>query len=135
MFVRIGVTSLCNQPLDFEGNAKRIIESIKMCKEQNCTMRVGGELEVTGYMCQDHFLELDTVVHSWEVVERILKSGLTDGMLTDIGMPVLHMGVLYNCRVVLLNSMIMGIRAKMTLANGGNYFESRWFSAWRNGYH
>lgn len=43
-------------------------------------------------------------------------------MLTDIGLPVLHMGILYNCRGILLNSKIVGIRAKMTLANGGNYF-------------
>jgi NAD+ synthase (glutamine-hydrolysing) len=55
-------------------------------------------------------------------------------MLTDIGMPILHMGVLYNCRVVLLDSKIVGIRAKMILANGGNYFESRWFSAWKHFY-
>jgi NAD+ synthase (glutamine-hydrolysing) len=47
---------------------------------------------------------------------------LTDEILTDIGMPVLHLGILYNCRVILLNSKIIGIRAKMTLANGGNYF-------------
>jgi predicted amidohydrolase len=43
-YVRIGVSSLCNHPMDFEGNAKRIMESIKICKEQNCSMRVGGEL-------------------------------------------------------------------------------------------
>ena len=97
-------------------------------------MRVGGELEVSGYSCEDHFLEIDTMVHSWEVVENILKSGITDGILTDLGMPILHMGVLYNCRVVLLDSKIVGIRAKMTLANGGNYFESRWFSAWKHFY-
>jgi NAD+ synthase (glutamine-hydrolysing) len=67
-YVRIGVTALCNHPLDFEGNAKRIIDSIKICKEEKCTMRVGGELEVSGYVCEDHFFEHDTMVHSWEVV-------------------------------------------------------------------
>lgn len=74
------------------------------------------------------------MVHCWYVVEKIIKSKLTDGMLTDIGMPILHMGVLYNCRVILLDSKIVGIRAKMILANGGNYFESRWFSAWKHFY-
>lgn len=131
-YVRIGVASLANHPLDFSGNLKRIMESIRICKEEKCTMRVGGELEVTGYSCEDHFLEIDTLVHSWEVVESIIKSGITDGILTDLGMPILHMGVLYNCRLVLLNSKVVGIRAKMVLANGGNYFETRWFSAWKH---
>lgn len=121
-YVRIGVAALCNHPLDFEGNLKRIMESIRISKQERCMMRVGGELEITGYSCEDHFLEIDTLVHAWEVVESILKSGITEGILTDLGMPILHMGVLYNCRLVVLNSKIVGIRAKMTLANGGNYF-------------
>lgn len=95
---------------------------------------MGAELEISGYMCEDHFLEYDTVMHSWATVEKILNSGITNGILTDLGMPVLHMGVLYNCRVVIFNSKIVGIRPKMTLANGGNYFESRWFSAWKHYY-
>ncbi len=30
------------------------------------TMQVGPELEIPGYGCEDHFLEMDTVEHSWE---------------------------------------------------------------------
>jgi hypothetical protein len=31
-------------------------------------VQVGPELEVPGYGCEDHFLELDTVTHSWEAI-------------------------------------------------------------------
>lgn len=31
-------------------------------------VQVGPELEVCGYGCEDHFNELDTVEHSWEVL-------------------------------------------------------------------
>jgi NAD+ synthase (glutamine-hydrolysing) len=82
-------------------------------------------------MCEDHFNEYDTVIHSWQVIEEVLASGLTDGILCDIGMPVMHKNVLYNCRVLLLDSKVLGLRPKMNLADGGNYFESRWFSAWK----
>jgi hypothetical protein len=39
-------------------------------------VQVGPELEVCGYGCEDHFSELDTVEHSWEVlaVSRIGSS-------------------------------------------------------------
>lgn len=30
--------------------------------------QVGPELEICGYGCEDHFNELDTVEHSWEVL-------------------------------------------------------------------
>lgn len=43
-YVRIGVASLCNHPLDFEGNLNRIMESIEICKKEHCNVRVGGEL-------------------------------------------------------------------------------------------
>jgi NAD+ synthase (glutamine-hydrolysing) len=52
--------------MDFKGNCERIIQSIVVAKEQhNAKIRVGPELETTGYSCEDHFLELDTVDHSW----------------------------------------------------------------------
>jgi hypothetical protein len=31
--------------------------------------QVGPELEVCGYGCEDHFYELDTVDHCWEVLQ------------------------------------------------------------------
>jgi hypothetical protein len=30
--------------------------------------QVGPELELCGYGCEDHFFELDTVTHCWEVL-------------------------------------------------------------------
>ena len=31
-------------------------------------LQVGPELEVPGYGCEDHFLEQDTIEHSWECI-------------------------------------------------------------------
>jgi NAD+ synthase (glutamine-hydrolysing) len=39
-------------------------------------------------------------------------------------------GVKYNCRVLFADGKILLIRPKMTMANDGNYRESRWFTAW-----
>lgn len=33
-----------------------------------CRAQVGPELEVPGYGCEDHFLEQDTIEHSWECI-------------------------------------------------------------------
>ena len=131
------VLATCNLnqwSLDFEGNTARIIESIEIAKALGARYRLGPELEITGYSCEDHFLELDTLLHSWESLACILNGGHTDGILCDIGMPVMHKNVRYNCRVFVLDGKVLLIRPKMVLASDGNYREHRWFTAWAQGW-
>lgn len=128
--VTVSTCSLNQWALDFDGNRDRILESIRLAKSVGSRLRVGPELEIPGYGCFDHFLEPDTVLHSWQVLAEILSSDATNGILCDVGMPVLHRSTLYNCRVLLLDGKILHIRPKMWLANDGNYREMRYFSPW-----
>ena len=48
----------------------------------------------------------------------------------DVGMPVMHKNITYNCRVVFLNKKILLIRPKQAMCDDGNYRETRWFTAW-----
>ncbi|RGB23910.1 glutamine-dependent NAD synthetase with GAT domain-containing protein [Rhizophagus diaphanus] len=128
--ITVATCSLNQWALDFEGNLERILESIRIAKEQGATLRVGPELEITGYGCLDHFLEGDTYLHSWEMMGKILQFDEAKNILLDIGMPVVHKNVKYNCRVIILNGKILLIRPKLFLANDGNYRELRYFSAW-----
>lgn len=95
-------------------------------------VQVGPELEIPGYGCEDHFLEIDTVTHSWECIAALISEGYTEGLVVDVGAPVLHRGVRYNCRVFVLNGKVLLIRPKLYLANDGNYRETRWFSGWKH---
>ena len=78
----------------------------------------------------DHYLESDTVLHSWEILQKLLRNKDTHGIVCDIGMPVKHKNVNYNCRVIIFDGKILFIRPKMYLANDGNYRENRHFSPW-----
>lgn len=118
--------------LDFDGNLQRIAQSIQLAKAAGAKYRLGPELEISGYGCEDAFLEGDTIRHSWEVLAEILSGDLTDGILCDLGMPVMHQGVRYNGRVLALNRRILLIRPKLILADDGNYREPRWFAAWQH---
>jgi NAD+ synthase (glutamine-hydrolysing) len=55
--VSVGCCTLNQWALDFSGNTERIIQSIRSAKVSGCHIRVGPELEVSGYGCNDHFLE------------------------------------------------------------------------------
>lgn len=118
--------------LDFNGNLLRTIASIKEAKNSGATYRLGPELELSGYGCEDHFLENDTFLHCEQSLAIILNSDLTDGILCDIGCPMLHEGTRYNCRVFCLNRRIVLIRPKQLLANDGNYREHRFFTTWKH---
>ncbi|KAH1358479.1 glutamine-dependent NAD(+) synthetase [Aspergillus fumigatus] len=155
--VTLATCSLNQWALDFEGNAERIIESIRQAKAAGATLRVGPELEITGYGVLDGFLEGDTFLHSWEMLARIIDHPDCQDIVVDVGMPVRHRNVRYNCRVIFYNRKIILIRPKMWLANGilfslaviflptsvqlftnhvaarsdGNYRELRHFSPWQ----
>lgn len=128
--ITLATCNLNQWALDFEGNRDRILESIKIAKDRGARLRVGPELEITGYGCLDHFLENDVCLHSWEMYAQIIKRPETHDIILDIGMPVLHKNVRYNCRLLSLNGKILFIRPKIWLANDGNYREMRFFTPW-----
>ncbi|KAG7119391.1 hypothetical protein HYQ45_015107 [Verticillium longisporum] len=128
--VTVAACSLRQWALDFEGNTERIIDSIRQAKAAGARLRVGPELEISGYSCNDHFLEPDLYLHCMEMLVRILSDEDCHGILLDIGLPVTHRNVNYNCRVVCLDGKILFIRPKMHLANDGNYREMRYFTPW-----
>ena len=122
LHAKIGIASINNDPLNFTKNFDNIMKSIQICKDLGCSVRVGSQLEICGYGCHDHFQEYDTIYHCWDVVKDILESKITEGIVVDVGCPVLHKSALYNARILMHNNKIMGIRPKMILADGDNYF-------------
>ena len=61
------------------------------------------------------------MLHSWEMLVKILQSERARDIVCDIGMPVVHKNSSYNCRVIIYNGKIALIRPKMWMANDGNY--------------
>ncbi|KAH7324013.1 hypothetical protein BKA65DRAFT_78840 [Rhexocercosporidium sp. MPI-PUGE-AT-0058] len=129
--ITVASCSLNQWALNFEGNLARIIESIVKAKQAGASLRVGPELEIPGYGCLDHFLEDDTILHSWEALSQLMQHPECQDILIDVGMPVKHKSVRYNCRIIIYNKQILLIRPKLSLANDGNYYEGRYFSPWR----
>jgi NAD+ synthase (glutamine-hydrolysing) len=131
MAATIGVWSgaLNQQPMAFARNLNNILASLSFCQENKLSYRPGVELEVCGHSCGDHLKEKDTHEQIWNSVSDILTSGLTKGLLVELGLPVLHKGKLYSCLIVIHNEKVLYIRPKThtsnsSLFNEGKYFES-----------
>lgn len=133
--MRLVCLATCNLDqwaMEFESNLARIKASIQEAKNQGAKYRVGPELEISGYGCEDHFHEQDTILHSWECLSNILDSDLTEGIVCDIGLPLEHKGVRYNCRAFCLDRRILLLRPKTDMADDGNYRETRYFATWKH---
>jgi NAD+ synthase (glutamine-hydrolysing) len=128
----VSTQSFCSaNSFDWDPLYADLILFCRQAKTAGSRLRIGPELEVTGYGCEDHFLENDTIDHAWMTVASLLSDDTTDGIIVDLGMPLVHRGVRYNARVFLLNRKILLVRPKLHLADDGNYRESRWFTAYR----
>ncbi|XP_048132848.1 glutamine-dependent NAD(+) synthetase isoform X1 [Rhodamnia argentea] len=129
--LKVATCNLNQWAMDFDCNMENIKESIAKAKEAGAVIRLGPELEITGYGCEDHFLELDTVTHAWGCLKDLLLGDWTDGIFCSFGMPIIKGSERYNCQVLCMNRKIIMIRPKMWLANDGNYRELRWFTPWK----
>ena len=81
----IATCNLNQWALDFDGNLGRIQESIRLAKARGARYRLGPELEICGFSCEEHFLEMDMYMHCDQSLAAILQSDLTDDLLCDIG--------------------------------------------------
>ena len=68
---------------DFE---QLFLAGIIEAKKQGAAYRLGPELEVSGYGCNDHFYESDTFMHSNQVLAQLLRADETQGIVCDVGM-------------------------------------------------
>lgn len=158
-FMRVSVVALNQWAMDFDGNLKRVIEcklfygiynyfffkyryhklyyfyilAVKQAHKQGSTIRVGVELELSGYSCLDHFFEKDTETHCWESLIELLRFSKDLNMIIVTGMPVRFRAAIYNCMVVCAKGKIILIHPKNAMCDDDVYRESRYFKSWKHG--
>ncbi len=130
--LRLAAGVLNQTPLDWDGNAARVLRAIDDARRLGCPWLCLPELCLTGYGCEDAF-------HApwvWAEASRVLLERIapaTTGMLVAVGLPVFHRGALYNAAAVCCDGEVVGLVAKQNLAGDGLHYEPRWFKAWPGG--
>lgn len=129
MKTKIAHVSINQTAMNFTNNKRRIIETIKAARKKGCSIRTCQELEICGYSCEDHYKELDTERMCWKILSEILQEPgvCEDDILITTSMPILHQMQMLNAQIVIYNRNIVLIRPKLFLADGKNYYESRFF--------
>lgn len=126
--LRIGGAALNQTPLDWKGNFENIVNAINEAKKQNIDVLCLPELCIPGYGCEDLFNHQWLIERSVIQLQRIIPYCIN--ITVAMGLPIVFENKTYNCACMIKDGRILGISAKQHLANGGVYYEPRWFTPW-----
>lgn len=126
--LRIGGAALNQTPLDWKGNFENIVNAINEAKKQNIDVLCLPELCIPGYGCEDLFNHQWLIKRSVIQLQKIIPYCIN--ITVALGLPIVFENKTYNCACMIKDGRILGISAKQHLANGGVYYEPRWFTPW-----
>jgi NAD+ synthase (glutamine-hydrolysing) len=129
--IRVGAATLNQTPLDWTGNARRIIEALSLARERGIALLCLPELCITGYGCEDAFLSPNVHETSLAILQDLLPH--TRGLITCFGLPVLVRKAVFNTCCLVVDGAVLGFVAKRVLAGDGIHYEPRWFKPWPKG--
>lgn len=127
-FVKVSVVTPDLKVADCGYNSRKIIEAMKVCREQKVKLAVFPELSVTGYTCGDLFLQESLLEKALKALEEIREASFGSDMLVIAGVPAAVNGKLYNCAAVIQNGSVLGLVPKHNIPNYSEFYEARHFS-------
>ena len=129
-FIRIGCGVPAVRVGDTKQNASDICGFLKKAEAQKVDLLVFPEMALTGYTCQDLFLQ-DTL---YEGVKRGLReildaSAACPAVTAVVGLPLRIGARMFNCAVVISGGEVRGVVPKTSIPNYNEFYEKRWFAS------
>ncbi len=128
--LRIGGVCLNQTPIDWEHNIQNIRNAVAAAKQEGVDILCLPELCITGYGCEDLFLNEWLTNKALEWLLQIAPE-MTNIAVT-VGLPYRIDNAIYNTTCFIHNGEIVGFYAKQKLAISGVHYESRWFTPWKS---
>jgi len=131
-FIRVGAIVNALSLANPKENAKEIIKMIKEAKKQGISIVTTPELSLTGYTCQDLFLQNKLIDETEKALEEVLMKTSKIDIISILGMPIRLDNQMFNCAVVISKGKILGIIPKTYVPNYSEFYEKRWFQSSTN---
>ena len=112
---------------DPAGNVAEIENEIIQAEGRGVEIIVFPELCLTGYTCQDLFLQQTLLEEAEMALITLLQFTRSLNVISIIGLPVPWRGTLLNCAAVVQKGRILGLVPKTYLPNYKEFYEMRWF--------
>lgn len=109
-------------------NTEQIIQCIELAGKEDVRLLVFPELCISGYTCNDLFLQNILLEGCLEGLEQIRSASRTHDMLIVVGLPFLFHARLYNIAAVIYQGEILGLVPKQHIPNYSEFYEARHFA-------
>lgn len=126
-FVRVAAATPKIKVADPEYNRKEIVKLMLEGQNKQAEVMVFPELCLTGYTCQDLFLQYPLIRQAKEALGEIVKASEDLDMLVFVGLPWERDGKLYNVAAAVCGGELLGLVPKKNLPNYSEFYELRHF--------
>ena len=127
-FIKVGAASpelRVGQPFF---NISKMLELFSLASGYGVKVLVYPELSITGYTCQDLFLQDALIKDSRKALLEFVSATKGSDILSFVGFPLEHNGKLYNTAAAVQDGRILSYTAKRNLPCYGEFQEDRWFT-------
>ncbi len=127
-YIRLAAATPKIKVADCKYNTKQILELAKKAYDKDARVLVFPELCITGYTCNDLFLQSTLISGAKESLIKIVKeTSRYKGMILFVGLPLMYRCKLYNVIAVMCDGQLLGFIPKRNLPNYGEFYEKRYF--------
>ena len=126
-FVKVCCATPKIKVADVDHNVNEIIKLMYDASENGAKVIVFPELCITGYTCQDLFLQGKLLDKALEGLDRIIDATNGIDALVFVGTPLEVDGKLYNAAAAIFAGHILAFIPKKNLPNYAEYYEARHF--------
>lgn len=131
-FLRVAVASPKLKVADTIFNSNEIIKAIGQAQEQNVRLLVFPELTITGYTCQDLFLQRTLLSSAIQALVKICDATKDSDVMCAVGLPFQKDSRLYNVSAFIYQGQVLALVPKSFIPNYGEFYEQRWFTSWNS---
>ena len=128
-FVKVAAATPYVTVADCKANTEEILRLVREMDKEKAKLMVFPELCITGYTCQDLFLQRRLLDSAQESLLYLAEQTKDVDALIFVGLPVRHRGKLYNVAAALNHGNILGFVPKTNLPNYNEFYEQRYFAA------
>lgn len=126
-FIKVCAATPDIRVADCEYNARQMADMMKKMYGEGVKVLVFPELAITGYTCQDLFLQDTLLQGARNALNMMIETSKGMDMLVFVGLPFFYDGKLYNVAAALCDGELKGLVPKKYLPNYAEFYEARHF--------
>ena len=128
-FVKVAAVTPKIRVADTVYNTKKIAELMEESVKGGAKIVVFPELCITGYTCQDLFLQERLLQGAKDGLMELAKASKKLDAIFFVGLPYEILGKLYNVAAVLSHGEVLGMVPKSFIPNYNEFYEARHFTS------